>query len=123
MIAVIVGSMFFVLTVIAFVTAFKDRGDIAAASVGILTFIAMAIVIILPLSIGKSIYKQDNRRILREKESIEYILETQPSYYIIKEAETYNSNIELGNNYFCRFSIEDRSEFKIDIDKYLKGDK
>ena len=30
-----------------------------------------------------------------------------------------NDNVDFGNNYWCRFNIEDRSEYKIDIDKYI----
>lgn len=32
----------------------------------------------------------------------------------------YNSMVEVGNNLFCRFKVEDRSQYKIDIDEMVK---
>ena len=72
---------------------------------------------------GRSIYKQDNTELLMEKQTIEYVLENEPDYYIFEKAKEYNREINKGNNYFCRFNIEDRSKLEIDIYKYFNKDK
>lgn len=41
-------------------------------------------------------------------------------YYILV---SYNSMVEIGNNLFCRFKVEDRSQYKIDIDEVVKENK
>ena len=121
MIAVIIGIVMVVMGILLLIFGIKDdMDDLVGFGVGVL--LAVILVITLPLLCGKSIYKADTTKLLTEKENIEYLLETKPSLYAIKEAETYNSNIEFGNNYFCRFSKEDRSEFKINIDKYISGE-
>ena len=121
MIAVIIGIVMVVMGILLLIFGIKDdMDDLVGFGVGVL--LAVILVITLPLLCGKSIYKTDTTKLLTEKENIEYLLETKPSLYAIKEAETYNSNIEFGNNYFCRFSKEDRSEFKINIDKYISGE-
>ena len=118
MIAVIIGVVMVVMGILLLIFGIKDNFD-ELVGIGGGVLLAVILVITLPLLCGKSIYKTDTTKLLPEKENIEYLLETKPSLYAIKEAETYNSNIEFGNSYFCRFSKEDRSEFKIDIDKYI----
>ena len=57
-----------------------------------------------------------------ERVKIEYKL----SYYdelfydYIEEAKQYNSKVNMGNTKFIRFKLEDRTEYMIDIDYYIK---
>ena len=56
-----------------------------------------------------------------ERVKIEYKL----SYYdklfydYVDEAKLYNEYVNRGNNKFCRFKVEDRTEYMIDIDYYI----
>ena len=70
------------------------------------------------LMLGESIEKS-NFDYFEEKAQIECLLENHLNYDTIKKAKAYNDNVDFGNNYWCRFNIEDRSEYKIDIDKYI----
>ena len=124
MIATIVCSILVILAVLLIIVAFMiDNGSPVCASIILLCIVAL----VLPISLvnGKSLYKQDMQDVLKkylvEKEEIEYILENHPSMYIIDQAKAYNSKIEVGNNYWCRFNIEDRSEYLIDIDYYINS--
>lgn len=71
------------------------------------------------LAFGRSITKTDINKELQKKNQIEYILENAPSLFAIEQAEEYNYSIDYGNNYWCRFNIEDRDIYKIDIEKYI----
>lgn len=82
--------------------------------------VVFIIILAVSLCTGKSIYKQDNTKLLEEKEYIEYCLDSKPSLYSIEQAEKYNNKVQLGNNHWCRFNIEDRSAYLIDIDSYIK---
>jgi len=70
---------------------------------------------------GRSIYKQKD--MLIKKHITEIVLNNEVSYDTIKEAEKYNRDVQYGNNYWCRFNIEDRSEYIINIDSYLEQSK
>ena len=113
MIIVLIGSIFI------FIEGLKAHED-SLWTLGIFVFVLFSAMLLLGLNAGESIYKQDLKRINARKESIVLTLENSPSTFIIKEAEDYNRDIEHGNNYFFRFNIEDRSEFLIDIDSYLR---
>ena len=54
-----------------------------------------------------------------EKYIIENELEQEVSVELIERALNYNKRIDFGNNLWCRFSIEDRNEYKIDIQYYI----
>lgn len=120
MIAVIVCSIVFIMEIILIICGDTNKTS-EFLGMGIVVTVFSIFIVAAALCCGKSIYKKDNTKILIGKENIEYLLKFKPSLYIIKEAETFNTNLEFGNNYFCRFSKEDRSEFKIDIDKYISG--
>ena len=119
MIALIIGVILFISGVALLICGVK-YGDDGCVGGGVIFTIVPFAFVLLALLAGASIYKTNTKKKLEEKRYIEYCLETQPSYYVIQEAEHYNNSIERGNNYFCRFNIEDRSEFIINIDDYLK---
>lgn len=75
--------------------------------------------LILCLIDGGSI-KKSSYDYFEEKSQIEYLLENNPSMYVVKLAEKYNNKVQDGNNYWCRFTIENRDEYLIDIDDYIK---
>ena len=118
MIAVIIGSILLMFGIIFLVAGFCIGDDVLGAT-GIILFMCAVLIIVLPLYMGKSIYKQNNTDLLYEKESIEYLLENNPTYHTYEKAKEYNDKIDNNNNYFCRFNKEDRSEFKINLDKYI----
>ena len=118
MIATIAVGIFIIMGIVMVIIGIKGKSSEFIAP-GILLMAGMSVFLFIALGQGISIYKCDNTKRLQEKEMIEYCLENNPSYYIIQEAEEYNKDVEQSNNYFHRFTIEDRSEFKIDIDKYI----
>ena len=117
MITLIISVILVILGIILFIIALLIDSEKALAT-GLCLILIPTFITITCLVFGKSIYKQDVD--LKEKEQIEYLLENRLDLYSIEQAEDYNKEIEFGNNYWCRFNIEDRSEYKIDIDKYLK---
>ena len=119
MIAVIIGSVLFVLGAIILIVGIIG-GSENVAGLGIVGIVVCAFLIPVCLITGRSIHKKDISKDLLRKEQIEYLLENAPSLYTVEEARKYNNSIEEGNNYLCRFTREDRSEYKIDIDSYIK---
>lgn len=117
MITLIISIIAVILGIILFIIALLIDEEKALVA-GLCLILMPTFITITCLVFGKSIYKQNVD--LREKEQIEYLLENRLDMYAIAQAEDYNKAIEFGNNYWCRFNIEDRSEYKIDIDKYLK---
>lgn len=118
MIALIVSILVFILGIFLIICGIIGDEN-QPFIIGFTGLIIMCIILLISLNFGKSIYKQDNTKSIAKKEQIEYLLENNISSYVIEQAQKYNEEIDAGNNYWCRFSIEDRSEFKIDIDKYL----
>ena len=118
MIAVIVCSLLFILAVLLIIVAIVIADD---TPVWVCIVLVCIVAFVLPISLvnGKSIYKQDVSEYIAEKEEIEYILENKPSMYIIEQAKEYNNKVQTGNNLWCRFNIEDRSEYMIDINSYF----
>ena len=119
MIAVIIGGILFILGVIILIVAIIGGSD-TAAGLGVAGIATCVLLIPICLITGRSIHKKDMSEYLLRKEQIEYLLENAPSLYTVEEARKYNNSIEQGNNYLCRFTLEDRSEYKIDIDGYIK---
>ena len=118
MIAVIIGIPLILLSIILVAFGFvldKEKPFFA----GLTIFIVVCVVLTISLTSGKSIYKKDNTKLIMEKEQIEYLLENNISFYVIEQAREYNREIDRGNNLWCRFSIENRDDYKIDIDNYL----
>lgn len=122
MIAVIIGIPLILLSIILVAFGFvldKEKPFFA----GLTIFIVVCVVLTISLTSGKSIYKKDNTKLIMEKEQIEYLLENNISFYVIEQAREYNREIDRGNNLWCRFSIENRDDYKIDIDNYLEKEK
>ena len=87
---------------------------------GVCIGVALFFIILLAISLGNGISIKKQNINIQKKEYIEYALENNPSLYVFEQAQDYNREIEAGNNLWCRFNIEDRSEYKIDIDKYIR---
>ena len=72
------------------------------------------------ISLEFGYYSFDRESFLQEKAEIEYLLEkNNADLSLFREAEKHNIRVDNGNNLWCRFEIEDRSEYKIDIIKIL----
>lgn len=119
MIATIICGIL-ILLCIAGLIIFIDEEKMTLAILGVITTLVMILAV--SLGIGRSISKDNTEKYFLEKEHIEYMLENKPDLYIIEQAKSYNHKIQIGNNNWCRFTIEDRSAYLIDIDSYLKGD-
>ena len=118
MFATIVLGIIIILSIFLLIVCILSEDEHFGIPLGLTLF--AIVMLIISLICGKSIYKQDNTDILFEKQAIEYCLENDNNIFIIEKAQKYNKEIDSGNNLWCRFSIEDRSEFKIDIDSYIK---
>lgn len=120
MIATIVIGILFIFIITVIILCSERTTDI----IGLLSSVGIGLIIalVMSLSTGKSITKKDITKYLTEKEQIEYILENKLSLYSIEQAKEYNHKIQEGNNYWCRFNIEDRGAYLIDIDSYIKLD-
>lgn len=117
---IVLGISLIIVITLAIILCREESGEgIGTCAIFSIAFI---LVLILSLCAGESIYKQDNTKLLEEKEYIEYCLDSKPSLYVIEQAKEYNYKVQDGNNYWCRFNIEDRNEYLIDIDKYIKGE-
>jgi len=119
MIATIVIGLLLIIAILALIL-FCCNEIIEGISIIILLITGLIIALVISLSMGKSFTKKDMTKYLTEKEQIEYLLENKLSLYSIEQAENYNYKIQQGNNYWCRFNIEDRSAYLIDIDSYIK---
>lgn len=119
MLAVIIGIIVFIIsvTLIVFACICDKNGPFA---VGVVMFFIICFMLPVSLIAGRSIYKRNNTEMLVKREQIKYLLKNNTSIYVIEQAQYYNNEVDFGNNLWCRFSIEDRSEYKIDIDKYIK---
>ena len=120
MIALIVAIIFLILLIVTLVTAFHDKWETENKIILSVLTLGCICIFVAVLTVGKSIYKQDTTNLLSEKAQIEYLLENNLDETAIKMAEKYNEKIENGNNYIYRFSIEDRSSFKISLEKYYE---
>ena len=118
MIALIVAIIFLILLIVTLVTAFHDKWETENKIILSVLTLGCICIFVAVLTVGKSIYKQDTTNLLSEKAQIEYLLENNLDATAIKMAEKYNEKVENGNSYIYRFSIEDRSEFKISLEKY-----
>ena len=117
MIAIIVLGIIAIIMIILGISLILDHDD---GFIGAFVFASFVICVLAgSLVLGGSI-KKSNFDYYEEKAQIECLLENHLNYDTIKKAKSYNDNVEIGNNYWCRFNIEDRSEYKIDIDSYIK---
>lgn len=116
--AVIVGIIICIIGIVLIILGLKESEDTAAAAgVGIICLAILLIMI--SLGFGYTFNKEDK---LREKKQLEYLLENKIDLYVIEKAETHNRNVTYGNNLWCRFTIDDREEYIIDINKYLTNE-
>jgi len=116
MIALIVCGLIIVLTIIIVIISYKKYDTSLAPIFGITAI--MLIIISVSHIAG---YKTYNRAQMKyKKEQYEILLtEGHLSKELFDEIEVHNSNIDFGNNLWSRFNIEDREEYKIDINEYL----
>ena len=115
MIATIIFGILIIIGIIIFIDSLHNNDF---STTGLFGFFTVLFIILLftSLMVGYS-WEGD----IVEKKRIEYIIEnTTPNWDALKEAQEYNKDVMSGNNYWCRFTIEDRSEWLIDIDKYLQ---
>lgn len=120
MIALIVCGIFIILGIIIAVIAIVNYDDGFLLSIGITCPAVFAVILLASLIIGSSI-KKDEKKYLYERHKIVLVLEQNLSEESINDAQKFNKEIDLGNNYWCRFSIEDREYLKIDINSYLNN--
>ena len=65
-------------------------------------------------------YSKPNQEEIIETERYEYMLENgKIDTELVKDIFEHNRSVEIGNNLWCRFTIEDRGEYIIDLDEYL----
>ena len=114
MIATIIFGIIIILTIILTIIGIK-QGDITCVSLGVGFTIGCIMVLLALVYLGY--LKKPN---LQKKENIEILLEYSLNEYTIEKALEYNYSVNEYNNYWFRFSIENRNEWLIDIDKYLK---
>lgn len=120
MIATITGGILVLIGVILFIISIKiedvERSEVVLVA-GILPIILAIILFMLVVWNGYCF----TRDLLEKKEKLELILEYDTSYYVVEKVIDYNEDVNRYNNYFYRFTIEDRGEWLIDIDKYLEA--
>lgn len=115
MFATIVFGIVIIISAIVFIWSCIDgETDICAWCIGF--FLGSLLSITISLWAGYS-FKPN----LEEKHHIETLLEVQPDLYVIEKAQEYNEDVNEFNNLWYRFTIEDRSEYLIDIDYYVNG--
>ena len=120
MLATIFCSFVFILALFVY-SASETKGFQIMSAIGSVFAISF---LVISLASGGSVKKFNNEdKLLRERHKIEILLEVDYCYDTIKDAVNYNKKVDNGNNYWCRFKLEDRSYLKIDIDSYIKGDK
>lgn len=110
---IICGCLIILSCVLIFLTVKYDAEDILGV---ILIFLLVSNSIVLMGSLLSGYSFEPN---LQEKHAIETLLEVDPNLYNIEKAKEYNKDVQFGNNLWCRFTIEDRSDYLIDIDIYL----
>lgn len=117
MFVTIVSGIGIILSIIAFIWAWiEGKTDVYPWCIG--WVLGLLSVITIFLYLGYS-FKPN----LQEKHYIETLLEQQPDLYVIEKAQEYNEDVNEYNDLWCRFTIEDRSEYLIDIDYYINGGK
>ena len=120
MIALIVMIILSAILILGLVSAFIEKWCIEDKIIFSVLLFGCISLFVVALIGGKSIYKQDTTELLKEKTQIEYLLENNFNEAAIKMAEKYNEKVDSGNDYFFRFDIENRSEFKISLEKYYE---
>lgn len=118
MIALIVCIIFFVLGIALIAIGEEDKEPLFTT--GLICSVVAVIILLASLMAGSSIKKYE-KKYLYERHKICIVLEQELSEETISDAQEFNKQIEFGNNYWCRFSIEDRAYLKIDINSYLKN--
>ena len=90
--------------------------DKPPSSVNIITGLT-AVLLVTSLFVG---YRKSNKEMIIETEYYEHMLENgKIDTELVKDIFEHNRSVEIGNNLWCRFTIEDRSEYIIDLDEYL----
>ena len=117
MFGTIVFGILIIMLVIAFIWACID-GETEICAWCIAFFLGSVLVITISLWSGYS-FKPN----LEEKHYIETLLEQQPDLYVIEKAQEYIEDVNEYIDLWCRFTIEDRSEYLIDIGYYINGSK
>ena len=117
MFATIVLGVIMIISMIMFIWSCID-GETEICAWSIAFFLGSVLVITISLWSGYS-FKPN----LEEKHYIETLLEQQPDLYVIEKAQEYNEDVNEYNDMWCRFTIEDRSEYLIDIGYYINGSK
>ena len=106
-------------TVILNVKYKHDWAETVSFILGPITLVAFFITIMC-LIWGYSVpyYDQQARD---QRELIEYRFKYEEEYNpdTVAKINSYNSYIEFGNNYFCRFTLKDNSLYLIDLNVYL----
>lgn len=112
----ILAGAFIILTVAAIIVFHLfDMDEIIFIPTTFLVVSIMAIAISLSVGYG---HKLPN--ILGKQDLIDSYISC-PCKYHLDEIEKWNEDVNYGNNKWCRFKLDDRSEYLIDIDKLLKG--
>lgn len=117
MILLIIGIILLLIFVPVFIIGIKE-GDDGAFTVGL--SLIMIILVVVPMLIGFVGYGKVNKKYSEEKERLEYQLDKKDKYFFtyLDEAENHNNGVNMGNNIFFRFKVEDRSKYEIDIEYY-----
>lgn len=118
MIATIVCSIVIVLLIIFTIIASK-KCDFFFTGLNIGSIFATIVLLIVSLGFGQQPKHSLN------KQTIEYLLETDLCKENLTLAENYNEEEHRGNNYWCRFKLRDEDLINIDyyINKKIGTDK
>lgn len=117
MIALIVCGLCFVLSIVVAILFFHyDMDELEFIPVSV--FLISIMIFITSILIG---YRNRTIDILDRDDLIRNYLNCKCVKHLEK-IEEWNSDVNYGNNKWCRFSIEDRSEYLINIDDLLKGE-
>lgn len=112
----ILAGIFIVLMAVAIIVFYLfDMGEIIFIPTTFLVFSIMAIIV--GFSIG---YGHKLPNILGKQDLIDSYISC-PCEYHLDKIKKWNEDVNYGNNKWCRFKLDDRSEYLIDIDKLLKG--
>ena len=87
----------------------------------------VALILIVGLTFTYNTTGYSKQGLLKEKEKLEFYLDQKDKYFFdyLSKAKMHNEIVEIGNNKWYRWSIEDRSEYMIDVEYYqssLLGD-
>lgn len=116
MIATIVCGLFLILAIVLIILSVINFGE--PLVIGFVLGGATLLILAVSLCNGYIPYHSD---ILKKKEDLIVLYQNCPCKSHIRDIIYHNNKVENGNNLWCRFTIEDRSEYKINITELLKG--